>query len=212
MAFLLFVDVFLVVVKGATDKLVPASMIQNKTIFELNGNVINAVISGAGGFAAILHRHRSADGFRIIVLILASCTDSTHPHFAVGTAGSTGCNSPRHGANACHKLFLTIRAYEDSSSFRTSRNFAGSVIVLVAPQRNNFRTLGSQIIDSGNNLATCANRATCMVVHQGFNDIANRSLKILACSRGIRTMLSCCCLQILHWESNRFYHSTWKRP
>lgn len=51
MAFLLFVDVFLVVVKGATDKLVPASMIQNKTIFELNGNVINAVISGAGGFA-----------------------------------------------------------------------------------------------------------------------------------------------------------------
>lgn len=36
MAFLLFVDVFLVVVKGATDKLVPASMIQNKTIFELN--------------------------------------------------------------------------------------------------------------------------------------------------------------------------------
>lgn len=34
--------------KGTTDKLVPASMIQNKTIFELNGNVINAVISGAG--------------------------------------------------------------------------------------------------------------------------------------------------------------------
>ena len=55
MAFLLFVDVFLVVVKSATDKLVPASMIQNKTIFELNGNVINIVISGAGGFAAIFH-------------------------------------------------------------------------------------------------------------------------------------------------------------
>ena len=179
MVFLLFVDVFLVVVKGTTDKLVPASMIQNKSVFELYRDVVDTMISNTGGFAAILHRHRSANRFRIIVLILASCTDSTHPHFAVGTAGSTGCNSPRHGANACHKLFLTIRAYENSSSFRTSRNFAGSVIVLVAPQRNNFRTLGSQIIDSGNNLATCANRATGMVVRQGFNDIANRSLKFL---------------------------------
>ena len=179
MAFLLFVDVFLVVVKGTTDKLVPTSMVQDEPVLELHRDVVDTMISNTGGFASILHRHRSANRFRIIVLILASCTDSTHPHFAVGTAGSTGCNSPRHGANACHKLFLTIRAYEDSSSFRTSRNFAGSVIVLVALQRNNFRTLGSQIIDSGNNLATCTNRATGMVVHQGFNDIANRSLKFL---------------------------------
>lgn len=131
----------------------------------------------------VIDRHRSADGFRIIVLILASCTDSTHPHFAVGTAGSTGCNSPRHGANACHELFLTIRAYEDSSSFRTSRNFAGSVIVLVAPHRNNLRTLGSQIIDSGNNLATCANRATCAAIFCGMTYIADRSFKLLLAIR-----------------------------
>ena len=127
----------------------------------------------------VIDRHRSADGFRIIVLILASCTDSTHPHFAVGTAGSTGCNSPRHGANACHELFLTIRAYEDSSSFRTSRNFAGSVIVLVAPHRNNLRTLGSQIIDSGNNLATCANRATGITTLQGPCNMENTGFKLL---------------------------------
>ena len=179
MVFLLFVDVFLVVVKSATDKLVPASMIQIKSAFELYRDVVDTMVSNTGGFAAILHRHRGADRFRKIVLVLACCTDSTHPHFAVGTAGSTGCNSPRHGANACHELFLTIRAYEDSASFRTSGNFAGSIIVLVAPHGRDLGILGSQIVDAGNNLTTCANRATGMVVHQGFNDIANRSLKFL---------------------------------
>ena len=179
MVFLLFVDVFLVVVKGTTDKLVPASMIQNKSVFELYRDFVDTMVSNTGGFAAIFHRHRSANRFHIIVLILASCTDSTHPHFAVGTAGGTGCNSPRHGANACHELFFAIRAYEDSSSFRTSGNFAGSVIVLVAPHRNNLRTLGSQIIDSGNNLATCANRATCAAILYGMNYIADRSFKLL---------------------------------
>jgi hypothetical protein len=54
-AFLLFVDVFLVVVKSATDKLVPASMIQNKTIFELYRDVVDTMVSNTGGFAAILH-------------------------------------------------------------------------------------------------------------------------------------------------------------
>lgn len=53
MAFLLFVDVFLVVVKGATDKLVPASMIQNKSVFELYRDVVDTMVSNTGGFAAI---------------------------------------------------------------------------------------------------------------------------------------------------------------
>lgn len=55
MAFLLFVDVFLVVVKGTTDKLVPASMIQNKSVFELYRDVVDTMISNTGGFASILH-------------------------------------------------------------------------------------------------------------------------------------------------------------
>lgn len=54
-AFLLFVDVFLVVVKSATDKLVPASMIQNKSAFELYRDVVDTMVSNTGGFAAILH-------------------------------------------------------------------------------------------------------------------------------------------------------------
>ena len=115
MVFLLFVDVFLVVVKGTTDKLVPASMVQDEPVLELHRDVVDTMVSNTGGFAAILHRQRSANRFHIIVLVLACRTDSAHPHFAVGTAGSTGCNSPRHGANACHELFLTIRAYEDSA-------------------------------------------------------------------------------------------------
>ena len=55
MVFLLFVDVFLVVVKGTTDKLVPASMIQNKSVFELYRDVVDTMISNTGGFAAILY-------------------------------------------------------------------------------------------------------------------------------------------------------------
>ena len=55
MVFLLFVDVFLVVVKGTTDKLVPASMIQNKSVFELYSDVVDTMVSNTGGFAAILH-------------------------------------------------------------------------------------------------------------------------------------------------------------
>lgn len=49
------VDVFLVVVKGTTDKLVPASMIQNKSVFELYRDVVDTMISNTGGFASILH-------------------------------------------------------------------------------------------------------------------------------------------------------------
>lgn len=55
MVFLLFVDVFLVVVKSATDKLVPASMIQIKSAFELYRDVVDIMVSNTGGFAAILH-------------------------------------------------------------------------------------------------------------------------------------------------------------
>jgi hypothetical protein len=51
----LFVDGFLHVMKGTTDKLVPASMIQNKTIFELYRDVVDTMVSNTGGFAAILH-------------------------------------------------------------------------------------------------------------------------------------------------------------
>lgn len=55
MAFLLFVDVFLVVVKGATDKLVPASMIQNEPVLKFDGNVVYTMVSNTGGFSAIFH-------------------------------------------------------------------------------------------------------------------------------------------------------------
>lgn len=51
----LFVDGFLPVMKGTTDKLVPASMIQNKTIFELYSDVVDTMVSNTGGFAAIFH-------------------------------------------------------------------------------------------------------------------------------------------------------------
>ena len=74
MAFLLFVDVFLVVVKGTTDKLVPTSMVQDEPVLELHRDVVDTMISNTGGFASILHRHRSANRFRIIVLILAKDT------------------------------------------------------------------------------------------------------------------------------------------
>ena len=70
-------------------------------------DVVDTMVSNTGGFAAIFHRHRGADRFRKIVLVLACRTDSAHPHFAVATAGRTRCNSPRHSANACHELFLT---------------------------------------------------------------------------------------------------------
>ena len=64
-------------VKSTTDKLVPASMVQNEPVFKLHRDVVDTMISGAGGFAAILHRHRSADRFRRTVLVLASCVDGT---------------------------------------------------------------------------------------------------------------------------------------
>ena len=57
MVFLLFVDVFLVVVKGTTDKLVPASMIQNKSVLELHRDVVDTMVSNTGGFAAIFHNY-----------------------------------------------------------------------------------------------------------------------------------------------------------
>lgn len=41
MAFLLFVDVFLVVVKGTTDKLVPTSMVQDEPVLELYRDVVD---------------------------------------------------------------------------------------------------------------------------------------------------------------------------
>lgn len=53
--FLLFVDVFLVVVKGTTDKLVPASMVQDEPVLELHRDVVDTMISNTGGFAAIFH-------------------------------------------------------------------------------------------------------------------------------------------------------------
>lgn len=55
MAFLLFVDVFLVVVKGTTDKLVPTSMVQDEPVLELHRDVVDTMISNTGGFASILH-------------------------------------------------------------------------------------------------------------------------------------------------------------
>lgn len=71
-------------------------MVQNKPVFKLHRDVVDTMISGAGGFAAILHRHRSADRFRRTVLVLASCVDGTPPQSAIGAASNTGRNSPRH--------------------------------------------------------------------------------------------------------------------
>lgn len=83
-------------VKSTTDKLVPASMVQNEPVFKLHRDVVDTMISGAGGFTAILHRHRGADRFRRTVLVLASCVDGTPPQSAIGAASNTGRNSPRH--------------------------------------------------------------------------------------------------------------------
>jgi len=166
-------------VKSATDKLVPASMVQNEPVFKLHRDVVDTMISGAGGFAAILHRHRSADRFRRTVLVLASCVDGTPPQSAIGAASNTGRNSPRHVVDACHKLLFAIGAHKNGASGRTSRNFAGGVIVLAAPHSSSFWIHGRQIVDAGNSLATRTNRATGIVMQQRIDDVANGSLKLL---------------------------------
>lgn len=43
--FLLFVDVFLVVVKGTTDKLVPTSMVQDEPVLELHRDVVDTMLT-----------------------------------------------------------------------------------------------------------------------------------------------------------------------
>ena len=201
--FLLFFSSFLTVVKSTTDKLVPASMVQNEPVFKLHRDVVDTMISGAGGFAAILHRHRSADRFRRTVLVLASCVDGTPPQSAIGAASNTGRNSPRHVVDACHKLLFAIGAHKNGASGRTGRNFAGGVIVLAAPHSSSFWIHGRQIVDAGNSLATCTNRATGIVMQQRIDDVANGSLKLL-----FAVMPFCCCLQISYRESKRFCCST----
>lgn len=175
-------------VKSTTDKLVPASMVQNEPVFKLHRDVVDTMISGAGGFAAILHRHRSADRFRRTVLVLASCVDGTPLQSAIGAASNTGRNSPRHVVDACHKLLFAIGAHKNGASGRTGRNFAGGVIVLAAPHSSSFWIHGRQIVDAGNSLATCTNRATGIVMQQRIDDVANGSLKLLFAVDGVVTV------------------------
>ena len=82
-------------------------------------------------------------------------------------------------ANRSLKFLLAVGAYEPYLLVVTCRYFTGREIVLIAPHGSGHRALGSQIIDTRNNLATCANRATCAAILYGMNYIADRSFKLL---------------------------------
>lgn len=91
----------------------------------------------------------------------------------------TGRNSPRHVADASDKFLLAIGTYKDSASGRPCRNFAGGVIVFVAPHSSDLWTLGNQIVDARDNLATCTNRATGVAVAYRFNNTVDGSRELL---------------------------------
>lgn len=160
-------------VKSTTNELIPASVVQNKSVFKLYRDVVDTMISGAGSFAAILHRHRSADRLRKTVFVLAGCTEDMLAAFRATV--DTGRNSPRHVADASDKFLLAIGTYKDSASGRPCRNFAGGVIVFVAPHSSDLWTLGNQIVDARDNLATCTNRATGVAVAYRFNNTVDGS-------------------------------------
>jgi hypothetical protein len=82
-------------------------------------------------------------------------------------------------ANRSLKFLLAVGAYEPYLLVVACRYFTGRAIVLVTPHGSGHRALGSQIIDTRNNLATCANRATCTAILYGMNYIADRSFKLL---------------------------------
>jgi hypothetical protein len=82
-------------------------------------------------------------------------------------------------ANRSLKFLLAVWAYEPYLLVVACRYFTGRAIVLVTPHGSGHRALGSQIIDTRNNLATCANRATCTAILYGMNYIADRSFKLL---------------------------------
>ena len=54
--------------------------------------------------------------------------------------------------NTGFKLLLTIWAYEPRFLVAAYRYFAGGVCVLGTPHSGNLRTLGSQIVDAGNDI------------------------------------------------------------
>ena len=164
-------------VKSTTNELIPASVVQNKSVFKLYRDVVDTMISGAGSFAAILHRHRSADRLRKTVFVLAGCTEDMLAAFRATV--DTGRNSPRHVADASDKFLLAIGTYKDSASGRPCRNFAGGVIVFVAPHSSDLWTLGNQIVDARDNLATCTNRATGVAVAYRFNNTVDGSRELL---------------------------------
>ena len=82
-------------------------------------------------------------------------------------------------ANRSLKFLLAVWAYEPCFLVVACRYFTGRAIVLITPHGSGHRELGSQIIDTRNNLATCANRATCAAILYGMNYIADRSFKLL---------------------------------
>jgi hypothetical protein len=86
-------------------------------------------------------------------------------------------------ANRSLKFLLAVGAYEPRFLVVACRYFTGRAIVLVTPHGSGHRALGSQIIDTRNNLATCANRATCAAIFCGMNYIADRSFKLLLAIR-----------------------------
>ncbi len=54
--------------------------------------------------------------------------------------------------NTGFKLLLTIGAHEPRFLVAAYRYFAGGVCVLGTPHSGNLRTLGSQIVDTGNDV------------------------------------------------------------
>lgn len=68
------------------------------------------------------------------------------------TTGITTHQGPCDMENTGFKLLLTIGAFEPRFLVAAYRYFAGGVCVLGTPHSGNLRTLGSQIVDTGNDV------------------------------------------------------------
>lgn len=84
-----------------------------------------------------------------------------------------------HIANGSFKLLFAVRTYKDDLFVVACGYFAGSACVLAAPHSGSLRAHGSQIIETGDDLDTCANRATGITTHQGPCDMENAGFKLL---------------------------------
>ena len=103
-------------------------------------------------------------------------------HFQTTTNGTTGAVMHQRVddiANGRLKLLSAIRTYKDGLFVAACRCFAGRASILVAPHGGCFRAFGSQIVDAGNNLFTCTNRATSVTVHYRTNNTKDFAFKFL---------------------------------